>query len=209
MTKRVFLQAALPCFLTWAAFASPVMSETVAAETAAHLLAKSYAVDSKCRYLNGAGHEELAALVARAEVALASQTDVATTKSTMAAGRNAGQAAICSADREAEVNDVLSAARAASQMADTSPPAAATPDAKPAVQASPKVRPGGNLQSYAAMTERYYRARRCFSMPLRQMQSFYQDVVATHRVMVKTYGVSAVAAVMHQSESRADQQGCS
>ena len=198
MSKRVFLRAAL---------ASPAMSETVAAETAAHLLAKANAVDSKCHYLNSAGHDELAALVARAEVALASQTDVATTKSTMAAGRNAGQAAICSADREAEVNDVLSAARAASQMVDTSP-SAATPDAKPAIQTSPKVRPSGNLQSYAAMTERYYRARRCFSMPLRQMQSFYQDVVATHRVMVKTYGVPAVAAVMHQSESTADHQAC-
>ncbi len=208
MSKRVFLRAALPCFLTWAALMSPAMSETVAAETAAHLLAKAHAVDSKCHYLNSAGHEELAALVARAEVALASQTDVATTKSTMAAGRNAGQAAICSADREAEVNDVLSAARAASQMADTSSSAATVPDAKPAIQASPKVRPGGNLQSYAVMTERYYRARRCFSMPLRQMQSFYQDVVATHRVMVKTYGVPAVAAVMHQSESTADHQAC-
>ncbi len=208
MSKRVFLRAALPCLLTWAAVTSPAMSETVAAETAAHPLAKAHAVDSKCHYLNAVGHEELSALVARAEVALASQTDVATTKSTMAACRSVGQAAICSADREAEVNDVLSAARAASQMAETAPSTAASPDAAPVVQASPKVRPSGNLQSYAAMTERYYRARRCFSMPLRQIQSFYQDIVATHRVMVKTYGVQAVAAVMHQSESTADHQSC-
>jgi hypothetical protein len=72
----------------------------------------------------------------------------------------------------------------------------------------PKVRANGGLQSYAEMTERYYRARRCFSMPIGQMKSFYQEIVATHHVMVKTYGVSAVAAVIHKSESTADHQTC-
>jgi hypothetical protein len=40
------------------------------------------------------------------------------------------------------------------------------------------------------------------------MKSFYQEIVATHHVMVKTYGVSAVAAVIHKSESTADHQTC-
>ena len=72
----------------------------------------------------------------------------------------------------------------------------------------PRPRVNGGLATYAAMTERYYRARRCNSMPRQAMNSFYRDIVATHHMMVKTYGVPAVAAVMHQSESTADHQGC-
>jgi hypothetical protein len=217
MSKRALFYVALPCVLAFSALSSNARAETVAAETAAHLLAKAYAVDSKCHYLDGASHEELSSLVAKAEVALASQSNVANTKSTMAAGRSAGRSAACSAERQVEVNEVLSAARSASQMAESNPNYSVAPNANPALQSTPKIRTAinepkprmnGGLQSYAEMTERYYRARRCFSMPMRQMKSFYADIVATHREMVKTYGVSAVAAVMHRSESNADHQGC-
>ena len=140
----------------------------------------------------------------------------------MAAGRAAGRSAACTDQMRAEVESVLSAARQASQMSGaavnteqtrsssvtiSSPPAPIPPNSEQ-LNSAPKHKISGGLETYAAMTERYYRARRCFSMPRNQMNSFYQEIVATHHVMVRTYGVKAVAAVMHQSESSADHQGC-
>jgi hypothetical protein len=210
----------LPVILALSTFASPVWAETVGAQAAAQLLAKTQVVDAKCHYLASSQHDELSSLVARAEVALASQSDVASTKSTMAAGRAAGRSALCNEVVKAEVESVLAVAMQAAQAApsavnndqaqgssvtiSTQP---MTPKAEP-FSPAPKRKISGGLETYAAMTERYYRARRCFSMPRGQMNSFYQEVVATHHVMVKTYGVKAVAAVMHQSESSADHQGC-
>ncbi len=221
MTKRIFTNMILPGVLALAGFASSAMSANGGAEAAAQLLAKAKVADSKCHYLESADTEELSSLVARAEIALANQSDVAHTKSTMAAGRAAGQSANCSPEMKAEVESILSAARAASQAAGSDPvssqPAeptvtAVNPQPAKATTAEPvqsKPHASGGLATYAAMTERYYRARRCNSMPRQAMNSFYQNVVATHHMMVKTYGVSAVAAVMHQSESTADHQGCS
>jgi hypothetical protein len=209
-------------FLALATLASPVWAETVGASTAAQLLAKTQVVDSKCHYLESADHDELSSLVARAEVALASQSDVASTKTTMAAGRSAGRSAPCTPQLRAEVESVLAAAREASQMSaaalntEQTRGSTVTISNQPApnlqkserANAEPRRKVSGGLETYAAMTERYYRARRCFSMPRNQMNSFYQEIVATHHVMVRTYGVKAVAAVMQQSESSADHQGC-
>ena len=222
MSNRLCLSLGLPAFLAVATFAAPAWAETVGASTAAQLLAKTQVVDSKCHYLSSDDHDQLSSLVAKAEVALASQTDVGTTKSTMATGRAAGRSAICSDLVKAEVESVLAAALQASQVSASagnseqtkgssvtisSQPEPSLPKSVP-VNPVPKRKNSGGLETYAAMTERYYRARRCFSMPRGQMNSFYQEIVATHHAMVKTYGVKAVAAVMHQSESSADHQGC-
>jgi len=222
MSKRLFITLSLPGLLALATFASPSWGQTVGASTAAQLLAKTQVVDSKCHYLDSAQHDELSSLVAKAEVALASQSDVGTTKSTMAAGRAAGRSAVCSDMIKAEVESVLSAALQASQMSgsavnpEQAKGSTVTISSQPtpnlqtseSANADAKRKISGGLETYAAMTERYYKARRCFSMPRNQMNSFYQEVVATHQAMVKTYGVKAVAAVMHQSESSADHQGC-
>ena len=222
MSKRPYLSIAVPGLLALLIFVSPTLAQTVGASTAAQLLAKTQVVDSKCHYLGSSQHDELSSLVAKAEVALASQSDVATTKSTMAAGRASGRSAVCSDVLKAEVESVLSAALQASQMSGSavnpeqargstvtisSQPTPNLQTSEPAI-AVPKRKFIGGLETYAAMTERYYKARRCFSMPRNQMNSFYQEVVATHQVMVKTYGIKAVATVMHQSESSADHQAC-
>ncbi len=217
MANRVFASAVLSSALALASFSSHAMAANVGAEAAAQLLAKASVADNKCHFLQSADHEELSSLVARAEIALASQSDVAHTKSTMAAGRAEGMSSSCSPDMKAEVESILSAARSASLRA-ASATDSATPAEPAAAMATPPVaklsagqpRPhvSGGLATYAAMTERYYKVRRCNSMPRQAMNSFYQDIVATHHMMVKTYGVPAVAAVMHQSESTADHQGC-
>lgn len=209
--------ASMPAALLWASFIANANAANAGAETAAQLLAKAHVADGKCHYLETADREELSSLVARAEVALASQSNVATTKAMMAAGRAAGMSATCSPALEVEVKNVLSAARSANQRAQSG--ADSEQSAEPAISQAitsrepsaiaPKPRASASLATYAAMTARYYKARRCFSMPRNAMNSFYQDVVATHYLMVKTYGVPAVAAVMHQSESTADRQGCS
>ena len=216
MSNRHYTSIALPTALLLASMISNANAANVGAEAAAQLLAKAHVADGKCHYLETADREELSSLVARAEVALASQSNVATTKATMAAGRAAGISATCSPALQVEIENVLSAARSASQRAQSGGDSGqnvepAIPQAITSTEPStvaPKPRTSAGLATYAAMTARYYKARRCFSMPRSAMNSFYQDVVATHHLMVKTYGVRAVAAVMHQSESAADRQGC-
>jgi hypothetical protein len=222
ISNRNCIIVPLPVFLVLAVLAPTAVAANAGAEAAAQLLAKAHVADDRCHFLQGADHDDLSTLVARAEVALASQSDMATTKSAMAAGRAAGNTATCSPQLKSEVEDILSAARAASgisasatdPVASTGPtlPQTATvaPNADLAHPSSSQIKPriNGGLANYAAMTERYYRARRCFSMSRTAINSFYQEVVATHRAMVRTYGVPAVAAVMHRSESTADHQGC-
>ncbi len=227
MVTQNFKVLALSSVLALVGLVSTVAAASIGAETAAELLAKAQAADSKCHYLQAAEHDELAGLVAKAEVALAAQTDVATTKATMATGRERGRSAACTSDLRAEVDAVLKDAKVASQSSGQTAqatPAAAEPIQQNPVQNTdriarkPKPEPvvataidspsGLSLDRYAAMTKRYYWARRCNSMPHFSMVSFYHDVVATHYRVVKSFGVRAVAAVMHRSQALAEQQTC-
>ena len=224
MTSGFWKRAALSCAMLVAGWASTACAATTGAETAGQLLAKAQAADFKCHYLQNLEREELAGLLARAEIALASQTDVATTKNALASGRSVGQSSKCTTELQVEVEAVLKDAREASQTSAQSEPqailAAQVPSSiilvKPSVP-NPKsltqmqgIRGSGqSLMAYAAMTKRYYLARRCNSMPRQSMASFYQDVVATHYRVLKSFGVKAVAAVMNRSQVSAGQQSCS
>jgi hypothetical protein len=133
MFKRVSAIKALPCVFAFAMSIQAASAENGGAETAAKLLAKSQAADTKCHYLSSADHGDLASLVARAEVALAGQTDIAKTKRTMAVGREQGRSAKCDPAQAKDIADIIAAARAASQNTPQITAAAPEPQANVAV----------------------------------------------------------------------------
>ena len=184
------------------------MAATVGVETAAQLLAKAQSADAKCSYLSSPDRDALSSLVGKAEVALASQTNVETAKSSMASGHAMGKSAACGPELKAEVASVLSAARTASGQAAAQPAPAMNKPKAELVSLTARPHASGDLQTYASMTERYYKARRCNSMRGLSMASFYKEIVATHYRVVATYGAPAVATVMHRAESAASQQSC-
>ena len=170
---------------------SPANAETVGAEMASRLLARSQAVDSKCQFLDARQREELAAFVSRAEVALVSKTSVETSKSTFAAGKAEGREAACSDAEKTEMLSILDAASQAS--AAVQPATAVKPTMAPAHLAvsatEPKLLPPiakgkSALNQYAAIATKYYFARRCNTMSYSSINSFYQTVVSTHHSVV-------------------------
>ena len=92
-------------------------AETVTPEQATELLAKSQTMDSKCSFLNSVQHSELSNLVARAEIALATQQSVAIASAALARGKALGKEASCVDSESAEVSGILAAAKTASLQA--------------------------------------------------------------------------------------------
>lgn len=181
------------------------LAQDAQARQAIELLARSQALDTKCKFLGDAEHDDLSSLLARAELALAQRTTVSITKQALEQGRTAGQSAACSADEQAQISLILSSAKQA---------AAKAPRIKVVINADG---PTGikathwknvGLAQYASITERYYLARRCGNMSPRQISSFYQTVVNTHQSALFTYGRAAVVGVMQQSELKAKAQNC-
>ena len=64
------------------------------------------------------------------------------------------------------------------------------------------------LAQYAELTARYYKARRCNSMPAASMASFYKTVVSAHYKVLAAYGRPTVAAVMQKAEADANEASC-
>ncbi|MDE2446417.1 MAG: hypothetical protein KGO94_09570 [Alphaproteobacteria bacterium] len=196
----------------------------VEAQEATKLLARSVAVTEKCKFLNANQKEELSRFMAKAEIAMVAKTSTAQTKALMATGRMQGNAALCSEQERLQTVDIISAAREAIAVgtqtsAPASPVQAAVDTPKSAiVKPQPEVRMAaltvapatvrGNLEQYAMMTERYYKARRCNSMSFASISSLYKSVVTTHRLVVKQFGVPAVRAVMQQAETKASATAC-
>lgn len=204
-------------------------ADDMQAQRAIKLLARSEALDSKCKFLNSADRDELTALMARAELAMAKRTTVDITKNAMTLGHASGKNATCTEAEHGDLNLILSAAKQAVAKV-TVPPVqeqvATMIPARPVVQplktprikiilnadaptepvAQPHMKAG--LSQYASLTERYYLARRCGSMSAREISGFYQTVVNTHQSVLSTFGRSAVATVMQQSESKANAQSC-
>jgi hypothetical protein len=190
------------------------------AELATQLLARSQTLDTKCNFLASAEHDELTSLVARAELALAARTSVDATNQALARGRSQGQLATCTDSEKADINNILNSARQAANMVVPKVEVAAVqPAAKPKrtklvepVTAQPVKKPQAKLKSslfqYASITEKYYLARRCGSMSSRKIQSLYSMVVDTHHTVLSNFGRAAVANVMQQSESKANEQSC-
>jgi hypothetical protein len=203
-----------------------VSAEPVAAEQATQLLARSQALEEKCKFLTMAQRDELSAFVAKAEVAMVAKSSVKSTKSLINNGRAQAKTATCTDAERADIVDIISAAQQATsrkaQMVQT--PVANKPVAlatqverpkplnsifkKPIVEVKPEPIKSG-LGQYAQLTKRYYLARRCNSMSNSSINSLYKNVVSTHRTVVASFGVPAVRAVMQQSEQHANAQHCS
>ena len=186
---------------------SPAYADTLGSEQATQLLARSQAVEEKCRFLTPTQHEELSTFVAKAEIAMVAKSSVAATKTIMASGKAQGKAAACSDGEHNDVVDIISAAHQATSAKAMAMVSAA--EQQPVVEASPVKTPSGALGQYAELTQRYYLARRCNLMSFGVINSLYKTVVSTHHDVVASFGVPAVRAVMLQSESRANGSRCS
>jgi hypothetical protein len=201
-------------------------AEPIAAEQATQLLARSQSLEEKCKFLLPAQRDELSAFVAKAEVAMVARSSVKATKALINVGRAQGKAAACNDAERADVVDIISAAQQATsrkiQMVQTTVPnkpitLATTIEKpkpifsvykKPIVETKPEPIKSG-LGQYAQLTQRYYLARRCNSMSYGSINSLYKNVVSTHRLVVASFGVPAVRAVMQQSEHQANAAHCS
>jgi hypothetical protein len=200
-------------------------AEPIAAEQATQLLARSQSLEEKCKFLLPAQRDELSAFVAKAEVAMVARSSVKATKALINVGRAQGKAAACNDAERADVVDIISAAQQATsrkiQMVQTTVPSkpitlATTIEKtkplfsvfkKPIVETKPEPIKSG-LGQYAQLTQRYYLARRCNSMSYGSINSLYKNVVSTHRLVVASFGVPAVRAVMQQSEHQANTTHC-
>ncbi len=199
------------------------------AQQAIKLLARSQALDSKCKFLSSADRDDLSGLMARAELALAKRTTVEITKNAMASGHASGKNATCTESEHADLNAILSFAKQATVRATVAPAKEQVAVAAPAISVvqslkTPRIKimldadtqtalgttlpVKAGLAQYASITERYYFARRCGSISSREISSFYQTVVNTHEAVLSTFGRSAVATVMQQSEAKANAQSC-
>ncbi len=214
--------------LTTLTMAMPLTAsaEPIAAEQATQLLARSQALEEKCKFLSAAQRDELSAFVAKAEVAMVARSSVKATKTLISVGRAQGNAAACNDVERADIVDIISAAQQATsrkiQMVQTTAPtkpiALATKIEKPKPLFSVFKKPivetksepvQSGLGQYAQLTQRYYLARRCNSMSNAAINSLYKNVVSTHRNVVATFGVPAVRSVMQQSEHQANAAHCS
>jgi hypothetical protein len=220
--KRVMLLTPLYLAVTFSAHA-----ETVGAQQATQLLARSQALEEKCHFLSASQHEELSTYVAKAEVAMVAKSSAETTKAIMTSGRAQGKAAACNDNERADIINIMGAAQQAmsqAQVASVEQPAqprqmlpapAVKPvklsmakDLKLAPPKLPRSAAKGALGQYAALTERYYLARRCNSLSYGAINGLYRNVVSSHGQVVSSFGVPAVRAVMLQSESRANASSC-
>ena len=218
-----------PFLLTFAfmAHATHGFAGVIGAEEATKLLARSQAIEEKCKFLTSSQHDELSAFVAKAEIAIVAKSSASSAKSIISAGRSLGRSAACS---EAEHADVMSIIGAAQQATSTSAKIVTVPKLQQepvALNVAPKkslviAKPSdkepkaisahivetGSLSHYAQLTQRYYIARRCNTMSYASITNFYKDVVTTHKNAVASFGVPAVRSVMNQSASKADATSC-
>ena len=101
------------------------------------MLARAQAIDSRCKILSASESQDLRDLVAKAEIALASNYSVSVARQTLAKGRAAGKAAACDATASAEVHDILKAG----VQATAQEPAAVKPEQTAAATLAPTPAP--------------------------------------------------------------------
>jgi hypothetical protein len=102
------------------------------------MLARSQALDVRCRILSANQSQDLRDLVARAEIALAGKFSVAVARDTLAKGRAEGKVAACDAAAFAEVRNILKAGLQATIAAPTETKAEQPTASAPAPIAQPK-----------------------------------------------------------------------
>lgn len=210
---------------------SSSFAAVMGAEEATKLLARSQALEEKCKFLTHSQHDELSAFVAKAEIAMVAKSSAATAESIIESGHAAGKNAVCNHAAHADIVNIINAANLATSAAtQANLKLASTPvapkyvmvaatqvensDVVKPVEKNAKLMPDHfpkniRLNHYADITQRYYLARRCNTMSYGSISSLYKDVVSTHRNVVLSFGVPAVRSVMNQSESNAKASGCS
>lgn len=209
------------------------LAAVIGAEEATKLLARSQSVEEKCKFLTPSQHEELSAFVAKAEIAMVAKSTTSNAKSIITAGRAEANNATCSDAERAEVIDIIDAAHQATtaisqaNVAPTPVPKKIVlkktivtkvsfekPMVEKKIEKAPsvvvnRIHQTAGLNHYAALTQRYYIARRCKTMSYGSITGLYKDVVSSHKLVVSSFGARAVRAVMNHSEANANAAHCS
>ena len=113
-------------------------------------LARSLAIDTRCKILSPAERQDLKDFVARAEIALASRYSVKMARDTLGKGRAEGKIAPCDSTASAQVKAILQLARQATAdapmvVADPAPALAPQPQPAQAVQEKPSNPPPAQM----------------------------------------------------------------
>jgi hypothetical protein len=202
---------------------------------ALELLATSKEIDAKCKQLSTGERQELSDYVARAEIAIARRTSAADAQSAITIGKAKGKAATCNEASQAQVRDMLTAARRAManlpkrvaengdglviedkstvpmrpSLDDQAPPLPLAQPEQSAPKSFVKRFPGHNmLQSYGAAAMAYYVERRCNHLPYPQARAFWNLIVERHGEALANNKRRAVAATLHTAQARADAMSC-
>jgi len=212
MTRLSYLLITLPLL---GAPVSTLGAKHLAAATASplealELLAKSSAIDSKCRTLATGDRYELNGYLARAEVASTARYSVEDARSAVASGRQQGEAASCSPYSKGEVRDTLWAAREA--MAKVKSRSSSSKNRK-AISAGKLPRQPARamrltLKAYESLATAYFVERRCRHLSRGEVRDFWRRTVRDYQATVRTYGVYAVRRAQNNAEAKAQNFDC-
>jgi hypothetical protein len=174
---------------------------------AVQLLARSEAIDSKCRHLSLEEHEELSDYVARAEVAVAAQTTAEQASQAVHTGADSGRNAVCGRESEITVRATMDAARRAIYRANDSAREEQPADEQ---QQKQKVRPtalrttdeveepvsrlSGQANRYSQLAAAYYVERRCKHLTHAQALDFWNRIVIMHKSVLSNEGPDVLSA---------------
>lgn len=176
---------------------------------AVELLARSEAIDVKCQHLSSAEHQELRDYVARAEVAVASQTSAERAGVALSKGAAAGNATACGRESEITVRATMDAARRAITASRNSQPQQVAAPAKPKKQqvalrtSEPAPRATGKTARYTRLAAAYYVERRCKHLSHAQAVDFWKRIVRMHKAVLSSHGPDALTRAKSRAIAKA------
>lgn len=210
---KLFITLPVLTLALWAA-APALKAEAVMSQIEAlRQLAKSRAADGKCRILPAGEADELAAYLARAEIAAAGRASVSEVRSAVSLGKTLGGGSDCTPHTTDEVRATLDAARQAMAKAKPAP----EPQEEDFVEAPvvperrtlPAPRPrNATLAEYGRQVFAYFVERRCEYLSHRDIRAFWAAVVREHRAALSAYGRRAVVRTMQRAQADADATEC-
>jgi hypothetical protein len=193
----------------------PVAAQTVTPVEALELLAKSSAVDAKCKVLPQTEREELNGYLAKAEVATTARSSVDDAKTAIMLGRKSGEVAACGPASAGEVAGTLAAAREA--MAEVRRPRSSSMRARKVARYAPRdtaqpaqieIRGSSGLKLYARQVMAYYVERRCKHLSAGSARNFWRRIVSSYESAVRSYGPQRVARIQSRAEADAGTWNC-
>lgn len=221
MRKFTQLVISLPLLVAPLAFVSvaPVKAEVqnVGATGAVRLLSQSVTADAKCRYLARNENAELNGYAAKAEIAAAGMTSVASAKQARRNGKKLGKTMICGQTGEGIVRATLDAARRAMAAVRTHQSKRKVvlrkqPNRNGVVrrQADRQINViinASSLTRYRRVTEAYYLERRCQHLSRSKAVQFWKKIVSSHNAVLRKYSSSQVAKAKSGAEMAARDRG--